>query len=201
MKSKQGSGSQNFQVDSLKFKKMKKRRWIVNGNSKNPYSPHPMSKTDKHLAFVVFSVIFIYMWIMLVIYYVDNRRNIMQYPLERRGLILDLEKESFRFKINGFEYFNKSPLKRRPQLAANQVWFLRPMNKGRIEMKNLQGHLNSATQVSILIKYHIPWGSRSKLKVSGINDRTHEVVTTELSQYGNGYCTTVIFLGLVNEVV
>lgn len=118
-----------------------------------------------------------------------------------RGLLYDLEKESFHFQIKGFEYYAKCPLTWRPSLRATGVWFLRPSTRaGRITLDSVQMKGSGVTDVVVVIKYHLGWNTRSKLVVSGLSHKTHEMVSTEMSQIGDGYCTRVVYLGCVHEV-
>lgn len=122
-------------------------------------------------------------------------------PPRTHGVVYDLERESHHFQIQGFEYYAKCPLTWRPSLRATGVWFLRPANRaGTISIGHLQRKSSGVADVVVMIKYHLGWTTRSKLVVSGVSHKTHEMVTTELSQIGEGYCTRVIYLGCVHEV-
>lgn len=125
-----------------------------------------------------------------------NRRN-----SRNKGVVYDLEHESYHFQIQGFEYYAKCPLTWRPALRATGVWFLRPASRvGSIVASQIQRKSSGVADVVVVIKYHLGWSTRSRLVVSGINHKTHEMVSTELSQVGESYCTRVIYLGCVNEV-
>jgi len=118
-----------------------------------------------------------------------------------RGTFYDLERESYHFQIKGFEYYAKCPLTWRPSLRATGVWFLRPATRiGTINISQLQRKASGVADVVVVIKYHLGWNTRSKLVVSGISYKTHEMVSTDLTQVGEGYCTRVIYLGCVHEV-
>lgn len=119
-----------------------------------------------------------------------------------RGVVYDLEHESYHFQVQGFEYYAKCPLTWRVALRATGVWFLRPANRvGTITLSQLQRKSSGMADVVVVIKYHLGWSNtRSKLTVSGISHKTHEMVSTELTQVGDGYCTRVIYLGCVHEV-
>lgn len=120
----------------------------------------------------------------------------------QKGVVYDLEHESYHFQIQGFEYYAKCPLTWRPALRATGVWFLRPANRlGRIVLPQIQRKSSGVADVMVVIKYHLGWSLRSTLTVSGINHKTHEMVSSELSQVGEGYCTRVIYLGCVHEVL
>lgn len=154
--------------------------------------------SKRHLNFVLF--VFAMVWIIAVTYFFrDGNKDMFKITSKNKGNILSLEKQSQKFSKSGFEYFSSNPLFRRPKLTSSKIWLLRPHKSGMISLKNFFKH-SKQTHVSVLIKYFIAFPSFSKLSVTGKNYNSLEEVTVDLSQYGDGYCTRVLYFGIIHEV-
>jgi hypothetical protein len=164
-------------------------------------------KAKSAVHWVVFIVIFVYLWVWIIICYLERENKSVSLPHgssknKNKALTISLKKYSQRFETRGFEYLRSNPFVKRPKLTSSSIWLLKPMKIGKISLKEANGltRLSKPTQVSVLVKYFIGNPTQSKLVATGKNSISHEEVTTELSQYGDGYCTRILFFGVVHEV-
>lgn len=192
-------------LDKEKFKDSKNTdRWRY--WPKNSSQAQKKSSPDFHFHLVLAIVLFVYLWILLITYYADKgassrERLSSQSSSNHKGIIVSLKNQPQDFEAKGFECFSKYPLLRYPKLQGSPIRLLRSSSRGEISLTDIsKKYLNRMTQVSVLMKYFIAAPISSKLSVVGRNLLSNEMVTMDLSQYGDAYCTRVLFFGAVDEV-